>query len=61
MTQMVIGQRILASIRPDVLRLQPIWRCGEHALMPAFWLDMSHMAANHFLSGRWAPPSSSLR
>ena len=23
--------------------------------MPAFWLDMSHMATNHFLSGRRVP------
>ncbi len=48
-------QRILAGIRPDALQLQPIWRCREHALMPAFWLDMGQIATDHFLSGRWVP------
>ena len=23
--------------------------------MPAFWLDMSQIATNHFLSSRWVP------
>jgi hypothetical protein len=54
-SDLATAQRIPAGTRPDVLQLQPIWRCREHALMPAFWLDMSHMAANHFLSGRWVP------
>ena len=50
-----MAQRIPAGTRPDVLQLQPIWRCRAHALMPAFWLDMSHMATNHFLSSRRVP------
>jgi hypothetical protein len=50
-----MAQRIPAGTRPDVLQLQPIWRCRAHAPMPAFWLDMSHMATNHFLSGRRVP------